>query len=214
MDQIEAWRDQGVHLAFLGSNTAFMQVRYEDEVTHSNGDVEPRTLVCFRRSRRDPIKGSLTSIKFREVNRPEAHLVGVEYIGDPFDTDLVVADASHWLFHGTGLSNGDAIPGMLGYEVDAIRRPKKSEEESRKHQINLTAVFETPVIDRGNKTLVCHGTMYTTVSGAFVFASGTMQWVWGLDDYNVVQNLRTSRLSKAVEIMTWNLLQAAGISKV
>jgi hypothetical protein len=39
-----------------------------------------------------------------------------------------------------------------------------------------------------------------------------MQWSWGLDDYGVQQGLRASRLSSVIEVMTWNLLEAAGIA--
>ena len=70
--------------------------------------------------------------------------------------------------------------------------------------------FETPVVTRTNNTIACHGTIYHT-SKSFVFASGTMQWSWGLDDFNVYQKVRSSRLNHNVHIMTWNLLNAAGM---
>ena len=211
-DNVESWRDDGVNLAFLGSNTAFMQVRFEEGqngggiISNGNSSTEPRILVCFRFPWKDPLKNDpdkkhLVSAEWHKV-RPEGDMVGVEYIGDPFDTDLVVADASHWIFNGTGLSSGDKLPGMLGYEVDVIPRKQKRK---------VTTLFATPVITRMNTSLVCHGTMYQAPSGAFVFASGTMQWSWGLDDYNVDQGLRSSRLHRAVEVMTWNMLKAAGI---
>ena len=55
--------------------------------------------------------------------------------------------------------------------------------------------------------------MYRASSGANVFGSGTMQWSWGLDDYGVKEGLRTSRLNSAIETMTWNLFEAAGIAR-
>ena len=209
-ENVESWRDQGVNLAFLGSNTAFMQVRFEDG--NADGVVvpgkksEPRILVCFRfaqadPARHDPQRKHLITSKWEYV-KPEAELIGVTYIGDPFDTDLVVANAAHWVFNGTGLTDSDALPGLLGYEVDGIPRRQK---------LNPTILFKTPVVDRMNNTLICLGTIYDSPSGAFVFASGTMQWSWGLDDYNVAQGLRSSRLNPAVEVITWNLLKAAGI---
>lgn len=207
-DAVEAWRDDGVHLAFLGSNLVYMQVRFEGNSTgHQEEQAgEPRIMVCFRRPRADPVKGELASLSFRDVGRPEADLLGVEYIGDPVDTDLVVANASHWLFDGTGLSNGDTIPGMLGYEVDAMRR--------NTNQMNLVAVFESQAQDlTKNRTLLCHGTVYNAPSGAFVFSAGTIQWSWGLDDYNVDHYyLRTSRWNRNVDLITRNLLKTAGIA--
>ncbi len=52
-------------------------------------------------------------------------------------------------------------------------------------------------------------TMYTTKSGSQVFATGSMQWVWGLDDFNT-PDLRPARLSKDVEIITKNVLRKFG----
>jgi hypothetical protein len=48
-------------------------------------------------------------------------------------------------------------------------------------------------------------TTYTAASGATVFATGSMQWNWGLDDYNA-PNLRFSRLNAAARQMTRNVL--------
>jgi hypothetical protein len=210
-DHVEGWRDEGVHLTFMGSNTAYMQVRFENpvEVTTEN-DLEPRILVCFRFIRKDPIKNHLRSTKFRET-RHEAYMVGVGYIGDPFDTDLIVKDSSHWLFQGTGLNTGDSLPGLLGYEVDGIE-----EALVRNQQRTTTILFETPVIDRMNQTLHCHGVVYTTGNGSvYVFSPGTMQWSWALDNYNAFphQGLRTSRFHPSAEIITWNFFLAAGIPK-
>ena len=44
-------------------------------------------------------------------------------------------------------------------------------------------------------------TLYETLSGARVFATGTIQWSWGLDDYNA-PSLRTARSSEAAQQMT------------
>jgi hypothetical protein len=56
------------------------------------------------------------------------------------------------------------------------------------------------------KSSVSHMTLYQTKGGATVFATGSMQWAWGLDDFNVPQ-LRTSRKQEVAEIITRNLLQ-------
>ena len=231
-DHVTAWRDKGVNLAFLGSNTAYWQIRYEDidriratnnavhgasnnNTIQSTYDEEPRTVVCYRRKRRDSVKGQFASVKFRLI-RPEALMVGVEYVfplGDPFDEDMIVSDHSHWIFRGTGMKKGDKIPGMLGYEVDRIREEALSPMEGNTEEpiTRISKIFETPLVNRKNNTFVSHGSMYQAQSGANVFGAGTMQWSWGLDDYGVEQGLRTSRLSNVIEMMTWNLLEAAGI---
>jgi len=214
-DHVTEWRDEGVHLAFLGSNTAYWQIRYEDMTNDSVESQEPRTIVCFRRQKRDPIKDKYRTTKWRDV-RPEALLVGVEYVfplGDPFDDDLIVSDHVHWLFNGTGLKRGDKIPGILGYEVDRIANiaPMDGNTEENIPIESITKIFETPLLNRRNQTILAQSGFYTAKSGAHVFGAGTMQWSWGLDDFGVQQGLRTSRLSEVIKIMTWNLLNAAGI---
>ncbi|MDR4464872.1 MAG: hypothetical protein MRJ66_11465 [Nitrospira sp.] len=47
--------------------------------------------------------------------------------------------------------------------------------------------------------------LYAGPSVARVFATGTMQWSWGLDEYNVPQ-LRSSRLNPAAIQITKNVL--------
>lgn len=214
-DHITAWRDAGVDLTFLGSNTAYWQIRYEDVDQASNGE-EPRTIVCYRRAKADPDKSKYRTVKFRQV-RPEALLMGVEYffpLGDPYDADLIVSNHTHWIYRDTGLNKGDKIPGMLGYEVDVINEENlKPKEGNSEEAISVTPIFETPLIDRKNRTIITHGGMYKASSGANVFGSGTMQWSWGLDDYGVKEGLRTSRLNSAIETMTWNLFEAAGIAR-
>mmetsp|Transcript_29721 Transcript_29721/g.61103 ORF Transcript_29721/g.61103 Transcript_29721/m.61103 type:complete len:593 (-) Transcript_29721:240-2018(-) len=219
-DHVENLRDTGTHLVFLGSNTAYFAVRMEpgDSNTSVNKSSIPglapdenRIIVCFKRVKADPVKNEFRSVPFRQV-RPEADMVGVEYVGDPYEEDLIVKNASHWIFHGTGVSDGYVIPGLLGYEVDSMR------ESRTKNNNIITPVFETPLknihMKRKEPILLCHGTIYTSASGANVFGAGTMFWSWGLDDYNVQQGLRPSLLSKVIEKVTWNLFEAAGVKKI
>ena len=143
--------------------------------------------------------------------------MGVEYfspLGDPYDADLIVSNDTNWIYRDTVLSKVDKIPDMLGYEMDVINNENlKPKEGNTEEAISVTPIFETPLIDRKNRTIITHGGMYRASSGANVFGSGTMQWSWGLDDYGVKEGLRTSRLNSAIETMTWNLFEAAGIAR-
>ena len=225
-DHVVQWRDVGVHLAFLGSNTAYWQIRYENS-TDKDNDFEYRTVVCYRKLKLDPDKSQYATTKFRQI-RPETSLVGLEYyfpLGDPFDEDLVIADTSHWIYNGTYVEMGDKIRGMLGYEVDTISHDAEATKRIRKDVkkvlkgdpdepiSNIANMFETPLLDRKNRIIISHGALYQAKSGAHVFGAGTMQWSWGLDDYGVQQGVRDSRLSKVIEKMTWNFFEAAGIQK-
>ena len=52
-------------------------------------------------------------------------------------------------------------------------------------------------------------TFYRADSGAGIFSTGTIQWSWGLDDYNAPM-IRTSRLSSAAATITRNVLGGFG----
>ena len=52
-------------------------------------------------------------------------------------------------------------------------------------------------------------TIYNTKIGSKIFATGSMQWCWGLDNYNV-PNLRKDFSSESAEIITRNLLKNFG----
>jgi hypothetical protein len=96
------------------------------------------------------------------------------YAADPVDGDVVVSDARHWVFAGTNVKNGDALRGLLGYEVDAIYGDGPRGIERLAH---------SPFGDQG-KRRYADMTIYRAPSGAWVFATGSMQWNWGLDSYN------------------------------
>jgi hypothetical protein len=118
------------------------------------------------------------------------------YAADPVDADIVVSDASHWVFAGTGLRNGDALPGLLGYEVDAIYGHGPASLERLAH---------SPFGDGGDrnapKTRYADMTIYTADSGALVFATGSVQWSWGLDGYNT-PGWHTPRVNEAAQRIT------------
>jgi hypothetical protein len=49
-------------------------------------------------------------------------------------------------------------------------------------------------------------TTYRAPSGATVFATGSIQWAWGLDDYGAPEH-RVSRLNPAAQQVTRNVLE-------
>jgi hypothetical protein len=122
-EHAEQARDSGVHLAFLGANAAYWQVRLEASAASASAD---RIMVCWKKAARDPLAAgdpSRATDKWRSaaVNRPEEALIGTMYTADPVDGDIVVAAPEHWLFDGTGLQRGSVLRGLLGYEVDGVQ---------------------------------------------------------------------------------------------
>src|SRR5207247_118944 len=75
---------------------------------------------------------------------------------------------------GRGSRRGGARRGLLGNAVAAI------DGDSPAGRVRLA---HSPFVDHG-RTRFADMTLYTAESGAIVFASGSMQWNWGLDGYN------------------------------
>lgn len=202
-DNVEAARDNGVNIAFFGSNVGYWQIRLDPSSITGDPD---RTIICYKNQNADPASHSadsstrrLTTVKFRShpVDRPEDALVGVMYETDPVQTDLVISDASSWVFEGTGLKNGDHLPGLLGYEVD----------RSFGHAPPGTqTIAHSPYPFRGS-TRFSDMTLYATSSRSIVFAAGTMQWSWGLVDPGI-NGKKFDNL--AVRKATRNLLRRFG----
>jgi hypothetical protein len=186
-------RDQRVHLAFFGANDCYWQIRLERNTAGGSN----RTMVCYKeRLREDAMYGvnnQLVTTQWRDpiVNLPEEQLIGTMFDFYPVHGDIVVDNASHWIFAGTGLTNGDRLTNLLGYEADRIFGNSPQ---------GLVRLAHSP-LNTGEKTGFSDMTIYTAPSNAFVFAAGSMQFLWGLDDGGWQPNV-----NPAAQKMTRNLL--------
>ncbi|MEP6887985.1 MAG: PKD domain-containing protein [Nitrospirales bacterium] len=205
-NHVEHARDQGVSLAFFSANVCFWHIRFEPSLF--SGDPY-RTIVSYKEDPenelhedpyvldRDPTNDHLVTSRWRRapVNNPEEALIGVMYETDPVESDVVVAKADSWVTSGTGLQPADHLPGLLGYEVDRVFGfgPQST-----------TVVAHSPYTI-GEQVRYSDMVFYEWPSGATVFATGSIQWSWGLDDFNVPV-LRTTRLHAGAQQMTRNVL--------
>jgi hypothetical protein len=128
-DRIEAFTGGGGNAAFLGGNTCFWQVRFDDE---------HRGLTCFKyRADEDPVLGTVDERLLtapwsdRRVGRPETSTTGLTFtrggysrygLGVPRGSGAyTVWRPDHWIFEGTRLRYGDALglaDAIVAYEVD------------------------------------------------------------------------------------------------
>jgi hypothetical protein len=202
-DAMEGARNNGVHLGFFGANAGYWQVRLE---ASSSGEPN-RTVVGYKyyTADYDPmynIDRARATFLWRDpaVGRPEAALIGVMYDYNSVDLDMVMADCSGWIFKGTGLRRGDVLKGMLGYEVDRVD-PVYSPE-------NIQILASSPYIAcvdeqcSSGELRYANMTYYTHSSGAGIFATGSMQWNWGLDDFGPWGD----RVNPAVQQITRNVM--------
>jgi hypothetical protein len=203
MDQrnnVEKARDNGINLAFFSANSAYWQVRYEPS---SSGQAN-RVMTIYKDSSGvgsnpsiDPIAQSnpaaaTTLFRSPQVNRPENALLGVGYIGDQGNIyggfDYVVSNASDPYYANTGLQNGDSLVGLVGYEWDGLLNNGLT-------PAGLVVLSQSPVpsgglgafglLPPGTNDTISNAVRYTAASGAKVFSTGSIQWVWGLDSAGV-----------------------------
>jgi N,N-dimethylformamidase beta subunit-like, C-terminal len=147
-DVVERYRNLGGNLLFLSANNFFWRV-----------DKRGRSM---RRVR-----------LWRELGRPEARLVGVQYLANDRggrQAPFVVRNAAAvpWLWSGTSLGDGDSFGqqvGGFGTEIDA--RTRRSPRKTR-------VVARIPhAFGRG---LTAEMVYYETRSGARVFAAGALDF--------------------------------------
>jgi len=199
---VQGARDRGVNLAFFGGGTCYWQVRFEP----STADGSPnRTIVCYK-STADPVFSTssnyLATLQFRsaQLHDPESSLVGTAWDRYGLNTDIVVNDPTHWIFAKTGVQAGQRLVGLLGTEVDSTNRSSPA---------TITVACRSPYLDpfatNPAPLLYSDVTSYSAPSGSTVFASGSMQWSWGLDDFNVPA-LRGSCQSPVVQQITRNII--------
>jgi hypothetical protein len=173
-DGWEAARAAGVDLAFMGANTGFWQVRYEDG---------GRTMVGYKYAPDPEPDPTLKTTQFRWLApaRPECQLEGVQYQGAidhaylDYTADPAVA-TDPW-FAGTGLSTGSLLPGVVGYELDAIT------PGCHVPPVTPLLSYSAPPLTSDGPPLRADAIRYTACSGAEVFSSGSMQFAWGLDSW-------------------------------
>ncbi len=195
--QLEDMRDQGKHIAIFSSNNVFWQVRFGP----SDSGEPNRVMTCYKDKTKDPMAASatpwLTTVNFRDapVNRPENELLGVMY-EDNFDDSIaypfIVQNSSHWFFEGTGLHDGDQIPGVISSEYDNAWNNGFT-------PANVTILSNTPIIVTGG---VANPAIYTAPSGAMIFDASTNIWALFLDD----NEWESVPIDARIQRMTTNLL--------
>jgi hypothetical protein len=201
-DAAEAARDAGVNLAFFGANNVYTQVRFEPSPVGGAN----RVMVCYRSypwTPTDPVQGPTTTTEFRQppVSRPEQSLIGIQYTSTLPNTDYVVTNSGHWVYAGTGFQEGDVVPGILGYEVDALMP-----DFSPPNSANQALLSRSPYVDNNGVSKFANSSIYQAPSGAWVFGAGTISWSWALDD--VPGPFSHRRVHPKIQQTTTNILNA------
>lgn len=214
-DGVERARDSGVGLIFLGATPSYWQMRLEPD---SKG-VPNRTVVCYKVETlksdlaRDPLYGkdnSRVTALWRDpvIGRPENALVGIMFsdltrlvAGYPWEVDAKVQSP---LLKGTGLQRGQQYGcSLVGNEWDRVYHNGAS-------PAGLTILGTSTTENNFGIPDVSNTTYYIAKSGAMVFATGSLNWVFALDDYRLHHNGACGNQDRAVPQLQQLLVNILG----
>ncbi len=174
-----AARDAGVNLAFFSANDVYWMVRMEP-----SGRGQPNRVVVGYKEFNDPILAEpyKSTRKYQDLDLPGQQLVGVQYDYGRItqttgvNTVWLAGDTSHWVYAGSGLTEGQPITGILGPEMDRLVLGY-----ARPISTSYTTLSRSPFVSVFGITDTAESAIYQAPSGAWVFATGTINWAHGLD---------------------------------
>jgi len=171
--QVDAALNSGqTSVVHLSANSSYWRVRFRDD-WRGNG---LRTIVGYKGQWwLDPIPGSTLRFRDEPNANPETLLFGVgydgwQYLGFP----LVVRNSNHWLFQGTGITDGELIPELVGTEFDRLWP-----DLSTPPDVNLIA--DSALVNADGFTNRSHMVERTLPAGNTVFSAGAISWASGLN---------------------------------
>src|SRR3984893_8447612 len=229
---VEAARAAGVNLAFMSGNEGFWKTRLEPSIDPT---AKPyRTLVCYKETRDsakiDPTStwtGSWRDPRFSppaDGGRPENALTGTIFAVDSYRTDIITIPYPQTLLRfwrntsvATTPSNQSAslVQNLLGYEWD--ESPDNGFRPAGLiHLSSTTLQVDTYLVDYGRNIVSYPATHNLALyrdrnSGALVFGTGTVFWVWALDTDHDLNDIHPTAVDPKVRQAMVNLLADMGV---
>jgi hypothetical protein len=236
---VESALSSGVNLAFFSGNEMFWKTRWGPSTegantpyrtltsykeTHFNAPVDPQDPPTWTGSWRDPRFSPPAN-----GGKPENALTGQFFLVNAGTSDITVPSqyAKDRLWKNTAastLKSGQSLTlapgaGTLGYEwdedVDNGFRPAGEFDLSSTTVSGLQTFNDYGSRLSEGTTATHHLTLYKAPSGALVFGAGTVQWSWGLADFNAWESATTEPGKTApdpnLEQATVNLLAEMGV---
>lgn len=202
-DGVEAARNHGVNLAFLGANNVYWQMRL---ASGPGGSVRG---IVYRRAADDPLsrtQPASTTTRWTDapLRRNASPLLGQTYAAIRVRGDSRILRAPGWLFHSSGASVGTIVRGLVGRESDGT---VLAQSNPPTNQVLAESLLHGRVHgkDRWATSTVNY---YTAPSGAAVFAAGSMYWVCQLDGSCASATGANADTGRFVRALTENLLRA------
>jgi len=219
-EQAFAWaRDHGTSLIFISSDTMAWRVRFAPATSASSqaGQADHRIIAYKESAARDPDRAQPSGL----FPLGGANLVGSAYngcitarvpqVGPPVYRYGTWAPnpalRPRWLFAHSGVTTSTRIPGIVGYELDqrTAATPPGTVLLGSSAGVHCQGTDEPSPV-RG---VAAETTMYTARSGALVFATGTLGWLYALSPVVQASPDAPGAPDPRVVAMTRNLLARA-----
>jgi hypothetical protein len=169
---VKAAIDSGLNVAFLSGNAVCGRIRFSSDSGNLPNRAFERVGVF------GPPGGTRDFVAMKSLSheRPYANeLVGAHSTGPVTGgADWICAQPDHWLFEGTGMKQGEGIPGLVGWEWHGDPAPIPG----------LEVVATGPTQEAPGKLNggVFTATIYPGPKGNFVFNAATCWWADGLSE--------------------------------
>ena len=141
-------RDEGLSLAFLSGNTMWHEIEFYA------GSITGSPARAFARKVHMADTEKLMGVKARTIGYG----------------DWVVTKSEHWVYEGTGLSHGDRIPAIIGWEYNGEPADIPGLE------VLATSLLYPRTDPWVREDHYHHGVIYPAGKGNWVFSAGTIWW--------------------------------------
>jgi len=162
----------GLNVLWLCGNSVFI----DSPFTPSKSGRPNRVITrrgCFGELRQDETESYASIFDTLESTAPdEREIMGVRSVV-PFNGggDWTCRNAAHWVFEGTGMADGDSIPGLVGWEHHGEPDPDRE---------GLEILAEGRVWAGGTREGKYTAVIFPGPKGNFVFNASTVFWNMGL----------------------------------
>jgi hypothetical protein len=209
---VSAARGVGVNLAFFSANSCWNRILF-DSAARQFGYIGPWRGSHLNNSTDYPA---------------EIELIGVEFVYNSVTSDMKLRNplevplGRRWFFdhiQGLNIEANRILTGLLGYELDGDwEDPIPCNGITGAHPRADTVILADSTFPADPQFTACpssrtghsYMTIYTAPSAAQVFATGSMDWNWGLDNFGFMDGpplYFSSRLNATAQQMTHNLLR-------
>jgi len=169
-ESVSKMRDEGVDLLFLSGNSVCWVTPFRN-----SSDGKPNRIIFrggpYGANNQEAIDRHREHGPFPFRGPDEGMLMGARNV-EPVNGggDWTITNAGHWMFDGTGIVDGDSIPGLIGWEYHGKPSPLPG----------LEVVANGIAWQGGDNPQQWTATIYPGPKGNFVFNASSIFWVQGL----------------------------------